>query len=383
MAEPPLQPTAAPCGRIGRIDLPPAPQDMIAPPIHSNGDGVITRFKLTPALALLACAASLPASEVRDRWRGPIEIRSQFPLDIPTLDLTPRSAKLLDPGEFALDLLVTDLNTFQNTRGHEDREALYPTGVYPPGYSYNVDTEVLRTSLCFEAGVTRRVQIGLEIPYLSQSEGWMDHAINEFHQSLGLPENDRNNFPDDVFDVDVIAGSRRLHLTDDTSSIGDVVLRTKVLLWEGDLGALSFAGDIKAPTGEEKDLAGSGQWDFGGSLLVSIGSRHNVFHGGLGYQWLGQPDLYPVEIDNRFTVYGGYEYSAAHWSFLTQVVGATSILPAGTGDQPSESRVDMSIGFEWSADAFRVGAGLLEDISTHENTGDVGLYLNLGWTLGH
>lgn len=352
---------------------------MIAPPRLAR--------RLVPALVLAVMSAAPPcaAEDEQDRevrWRGPVRLRSQFALDQPTLDLTPDAAYLLAPGSVTLELTVAHSNTFEITPAYDDRVKAADAGDFGADWDFNVDGELTRASLRLDWGVSRRVQLGLEIPFVAHSEGFLDSLISDVHDALGVPDNDRDLKPEDVFNIDLLSSDGRLTLRDEESGLGDVVVRGKVGLFTGERAAVSLVGEVKLPTGEEEALAGSGEVDWGLTLLVSAGGARHAFHGGVGHFVLGQPDAYPVDIEDRTSLFGAYEYRPGdRWSLVVQALAATSLLPEAPLRTNDDPRVELAVGAHVGGEGWQLTFGFVENVTTNDNTADLGLFVAGRWWL--
>ena len=333
------------------------------------------------ALALLLTASTAAAGEVRAR--GPMRVRSQFPLDLVTLDMTPESAFLREPGQSWISFDVVHSNSFEITPRYDAHVAEYSTGIYPATYDFVVDAEVTRTTLSAEFTLGRHVALGFEAPLLSYGGGFMDSTIESFHDATGLPQNDRDLKPRDDFEIDLLAGTRRDRLDRAETQLGDLGLRARFLLAGGERAAWTAVVEAKAPTGREKSFAGSGEWDYGVAMEVSAGGRRHAFHGGAGHQFLGQPSEWPFAIDDRTTAYAGYEYDPnARWAIVMHVMAATSILPSQAGYPQGDARAELVAGLHYGRDRFQISAGFVENLLTNDNDVDLGFTVGFGWLVG-
>jgi hypothetical protein len=337
------------------------------------------------ALALAAPSFAQPRGSRHDEMlgQGPLPIRSQFPLDLVTLDMTPQSAFMPERGATSIDIVVTHVNTFEITPGYDERATDFEAGIFHPGWDFNVDDEATRASLTFAFQVGRRVNLGFEVPMISYGGGFMDSTIEDFHDALSLPQNDRDSKDHDLLNVDLIAGSTRFRMSDDETGLGDAVLRARVLLAHGRSAAWTAVLEAKAPTGEQSSFTGSGEWDYGLSFLVSAGSERHLFHGGLGHQVLGQPSDWPIAITDRTSGFAAYEFAPnERWSIVFQAMGATSILPEQSGYKQDGPRAELALGFHWNHGPFTLSSGFIENLTTNDNDLDLGLYVQLGWLVG-
>jgi len=62
-----------------------------------------------------------------------------------------------------------------------------------------VDGEFLRTTLWVKEGLTDRIEVGIELPFLHNTGGFMDSAIEDFHDFFGFPQGKRDKNPDDQY----------------------------------------------------------------------------------------------------------------------------------------------------------------------------------------
>lgn len=173
-----------------------------------------------------------------------------------------------------------------------------------------MDGETTVMTIGMRYGLTDRLQIGFDLPWISHSEGSLDSFIQNWHDFFGLPNGDRDNLPDDNLNYSYEGGHGDSFLLDrQTSGLADIKM---FLAWqwlaENDL-AVSLHGALKAPTGEADDLTGSGAWDAALALSAQrdfAGARGDIsIWGGLGANWLGEGDL----VADR-----GEDWAASGWT---------------------------------------------------------------------
>ncbi|HEU5339443.1 MAG TPA: DUF3187 family protein, partial [Sulfuricaulis sp.] len=58
-----------------------------------------------------------------------------------------------------------------------------------------LDGETHRLSLVFRQGLANGYEWGVELPYLSHSEGFMDNFIEDWHRTFGLRQGNRLSIP--------------------------------------------------------------------------------------------------------------------------------------------------------------------------------------------
>ena len=162
--------------------------------------------------------------------------------------------------------------------GHED--CCTPIGGTPPAPFFEGDVIGVQTSLKVDTkttvffanfGLTDRFDLGVAVPVVNiDLEGRAHLTINRL-STAGIPAIHRFPGGGDVRDI-----SR----SDSASGLGDVLVRGKLRFGSH----LAAALDVRLPTGDEKDLLGTGFTQTKLSIIASGGSERAGFHGNLGYQ---------------------------------------------------------------------------------------------------
>ena len=236
------------------------------------------------AAFLLALAGSAFASSPGD----PLPVRSQLPFMLLFLDPAPAAAGLEPPREVRLALHATYMNTMVAT---DDLVRLYDqTGlatyngqvtlpvlsavasVQPSGTAYILDSESLRTVLDARFGISRRIEVGIEVPFLSHQGGFMDRTIDTFHDRFHLPDGGRTGFAYGEFRAGYIGSGETVYFDDPPGGfrLGDIVVSVAGMLVRerGGMPAVSASLSAKLPTGDFRQLSGSGSADYGGALRI-------------------------------------------------------------------------------------------------------------------
>jgi len=149
------------------------------------------------------------------------------------------------------------------------------------------------TSFVMTYGVSDRFDIGVAIPVVHVD---LAASTNDTIQRLatgpcpggfdatgGCPNNPPiHRFPGGGSTATVSASGS-------ASGVGDIVLRGKFRLVSGDKGGLALAGDVRLPTGEERDLLGTGATQARASLTGSLHLGTFSPHINGGYTWSTKP----------------------------------------------------------------------------------------------
>ncbi len=91
-----------------------------------------------------------------------------------------------------------------------------------------------------------------------------------------------HRFPGDM-------SSETFEASGSASGVGDIVLRGKLRLAEGPAGGLALGADFRLPTGQERDLLGTGSWQARASVIWSVHLGPFSPHINGGYTWSTNP----------------------------------------------------------------------------------------------
>jgi hypothetical protein len=234
---------------------------------------LVPRGALPPLLAALAALAGAGrASAASDAPLGvgtPGPFRALF-LDLPLVDARAAERR-------AVDLRWTMAN------GWSVRTALERRGrtVVLQG---DAQTDALQLSVevpwrgLSGAPLARAVSTTVEVRLVEQWGGWSDRPIEAWHHLIRSWNFQRELHPRDRVALELVepGGARLADLSSSRLAIGDVALRSRVVLLErtghegGPAGALALRLDLKLPTGPLARLAGSGGVDAGLGLAATL-----------------------------------------------------------------------------------------------------------------
>ena len=170
---------------------------------------------------------------------------------------------------------------FQAGHAHTGEHGSAPPGEAPSPF-FEGDVIAVQTSLQVHTktsvffanyGLTDRVDVGVAVPVVNiDLDGHAHLTINRL-STASQPTIHR--FPGG-------GSARDISLSDSASGLGDVLVRGKVRFGSNYAAAL----DVRLPTGDEKDLLGTGFTQTRLTLVGSgsMGAGRPNFHGNLGYQ---------------------------------------------------------------------------------------------------
>jgi len=344
-------------------------------------------------LTLVASSPAGAGPEAGPWLRGPLRIRTQFPLSLFFLGHTPEEAAVLPPGRTAVSwqavhssIWARSENIFPEKEPPEERpdlvdaEALLARAQeHPEEVFFLLDGEITRSTLTVEHGLTPRWQVGLEVPLLTRGGGTMDHFINAFHQALGFPPYGRDRVPEGVFQFIFLHGPHRWidQQQETTSGLGDVTLRAKVRLAEEENRRPAVAASLalKLPTGTGSQRS-SGHTEAGLAAHATRRFRRSSFTVSGGYYWLGSLNRLPgLPIADVQSVTLAWE---RHWSTRRSVVlqyafNTSPLRRAGAGDLSDPSH-EILLGYRhrlWPNGSLE--CSLTENLIEFNNSPDLGL----------
>lgn len=326
---------------------------------------------------------------------GPVRIRSQFLLGVGFLYLEPSSAAVIESDEWQIDLVQSVTNTWVGSnaleRPIEARERREPVTLselqgFTPGRAiYFADGELYITSLSIRRGLGHRLQLSVDVPLVNFRGGFMDQMIKEFHDSFGFDQGGRLDVPQDQYTVYFRDQEDRelFRTVAPSSGIGDVAIGLK-----GAFGAHSgrwhfaWEGMAQFPTGDEEDLYGNGETDFGVQLAAARFGHHHCLHLGVGAVYLGGSEAF--HLDEELLLGGSIAWEHAlgsSASFVAQVqVSESPFRDSGVEQLDDEQYlVDLALKRAFNDQAVFFFA-VSENFVNFSNAADFGAHAGFTWT---
>jgi Protein of unknown function (DUF3187) len=351
------------------------------------------------AAAVLALGLALQGSPPRAASPDdPFPLRNQLPFNLLFLDQTPRGAALQPPGTMRVETHLAYENTLAAT---DDLVSLFRADDFatfdgrvtepilqavaaasPSGSAFFLDGETARLVVQGWFGLARRLEAGVEIPFLLQSGGLFDSVIDGYHDHLGLPDGGRPGFARDRFVAGYVDDGESVFIDGTPGGIspGDITLSLRAALLRGRrrLPDLTGAVSLKLPTGDPRRLAGSGSADYGASISVSRRLGRHTLHGGYARSVPGGWDLAPgVPLEDLRSEFGAYAFAATpRTTLIAQILRSSGAFPPRAGSDLGRVALEIALGarhgrrggrtFQWA---------IVENLDRERNTPDIGLFL--------
>lgn len=226
-----------------------------------------------------------------------------------------------------------------------------------------LDGETTRLIIGGRYGLSERVQVGVQIPYLNHSGGFLDGFIIDYHSLFGFPQGGRDQAPRNRllyrYSRD---GVEKLKIDSTGHGLGDISLSAAFQLYhagEEYARAVALRTNIKLPTGNSTSLYGSGSTDFSvsigasddyrlplghatlfgeaGLMVMTTGSvlpeqqRNHVGFGSIGVGWNPLSWIaFKVQVDAHSPLYGDTDLRPLSATAAQFIIGGTLALTKST-----------------------------------------------------
>jgi len=166
----------------------------------------------------------------------------------------------------------------------------------PSGASVTLDGETYRSTFSLYHGLSERVTVGLGVPFVAHSGGFLDSFVRGWHDLFGLTNSRREEFEDDVLEYSYRDGATLFHMSERSKGIGDVRLTLDRRLGEPEAPRrMSLRAGLKLPTGSSGELHGSGSTDASLQLLAedeaTLSAWNTTLAWMIGGLWLGEGEV--------------------------------------------------------------------------------------------
>ena len=221
------------------------------------------QIRRKPFIALLllfqALVATVRAEVLNDHDNGPLTGLFGLP------DST-EGANLVARGGLRVDTVVTTASHSIVDVGNDELLAL--------------DGETSRLEMTLRYGLSDRIEIGVELPYVWHESGGLDTLIDSWHAAFSLPPGFRDLQPTDELEIRYADGSSPgVDVTGNSRGPGDVRLIGGWRIAADDARSLALRVGVKLPTGDSSALLGSRGTD----VSVGLAGDYDA--------WLGRPGL--------------------------------------------------------------------------------------------
>ena len=300
---------------------------------------------MVSAFLMLFLVCSLPSLA----FDGPLQVKNQFPLFLPINQ--PYLESAATESSFSISLSHSSVFVME--------DAAY--------WSVHLDIELTELNLRYKKDIPSLFEIGLDIPVLRATGGFMDRPLAWYHQTFGFGDYGRSTRPYNEFLYDIKRnGAPLIEGDDDRVGFGDVRLTLKKKIIGTD-PLISILADVELPTGNARIGYGNGSVDAGVAILLDkeLGEK-SKFYANLGAVFPGDLKAFQtVNLDNFFYAGAGIEVSVRpHFSLLAQLMAQTSPYPKTGISQIDNTGMLLVLGGRYYAGVGSFELSLTEDPNT-------------------
>jgi hypothetical protein len=226
-----------------------------------------------------------------------------------------------------------------------------------------IDSETQTFALSLRRRVFERMELGIDVPYLSHSGGTLDRLIKDWHNLVGLSNSMREGLDDQLQISYALDGVTYYELSAPASGLGDVQL-SAAFQWQH----VTLRAGVKLPTGDPDKLTGSGAADVSLGLYANrtttLFDRAFDYSGFLGVLVLGDGEVMP-DFQESTVPYGGL---ALRWHVTERLSLSTQLSVQGSYfdidiDEVGGSTIQLAIGGDYRFKRSLIRLAIVEDIA--------------------
>ena len=250
--------------------------------------------------------------------------------------------------------------------------------------NFAIDGETYFLTLSLRRRVTGWLELGVDLPLVSHTDGFMDHVIEGWHDLFGISNTKRRGPSNELGFLYQREGQDLYRLASPASGIGDLRLSAAVPLRQGLAEHLQLAirSSVKLPTGDPDKLLGSGGTDIAIGLYAtssrSLSGRPLWLSACAGGLVLGSGDV--LENLRRDAVaFGGV---AATWQWTERIAAAAQLYGQGSYydsdvEELGGNSLQLAVGLSYrSRRNALLRFAVVEDVSANATT-DFALHISV------
>ena len=340
---------------------------------------------------------SIPANAGDFQFRGPLQVRNQFPVTLPFLSFSPDHAIGGKSGKWNISILCSHANTYVRSTGilsqlpqSDNRLTFNPNNLQNNNSDgqYYIDSGSGRMAMNFRYNILNDFSLSLEIPIISYYGGFLDVPIENFHKIVGYPYQGRSMMSANQTQF-YLSANGESYLNGNqrhTPGIGDMVLQAKKLVLSENIHrpAIAMRFAAKLPTGDVNSLKGSGSFDFGADVILSKRIGDGFATTNLGVVIPGKWHLLPnLKTRPSFSWILVYEHPV--WNSVSLIIQnqiMSSVLSPEVHADIAKTSYEWTVGSKIDiSKSVRISIGVTENYINHENAPDFGMHAGFEWQL--
>ena len=157
------------------------------------------------------------------------------------------------------------------------------------------DGEMARFDFQARYGISSFFEIGINLPFINHSKGFMDSSINGFHDFMGMAGGARAGTPVNEMLYAYVQDDKSLfNINESAFGLGDISLELGFKLWESKTHSMALRAYFKLNNADKSKLLGSGTLDFSAQFsgqTTGNSDRPAYFFYSFGYLRIGGGSL--------------------------------------------------------------------------------------------
>lgn len=239
--------------------------------------------------------------------------------------------------------------------------------------SYRVDVESHNLELDLVQPLSERLEVGLRLPMLWRGSGIADDFIDNWHSMFGLPRGDRNDMPEDDYNISGLqSNGQNFGLLQEGFGFGNLSLSAAYLLSAETNSAPAFALNIEAGLPGASDGYGHSGIDLLSGLLLSKSYHDWAWYAGLAGVHFSEAETEEIFFrKNHLESFAAMEYLALEkLSVLFSLHGSSRLMDKLPEHPDYFLYLDVGLRYSLSAGS-SVALALRENPGAGEGSADV------------
>ncbi len=283
--------------------------------------------------------------------------RAQLPPTLHLFQVPLEPVRLVPRGGLRSSLGVAYTSVFQRDRARGGANR------------FDADLELLTLTPALAWRPADRLELAVAVPLFLPGSGFLDRAIQDYHDFFNLPNGGRERFPTNRFASRLVVNGRRVYEGEQRFRVGDLAVMQgwRLVGGAGRPFALALRTGVELPTGDARRGFGSGEFDVGAALAATLERGGWALHAQAS--WLLPGDL---AGESRVETHAAYGFGVAaeapilrrRLSAVVQLDGRTPFV-SGTGlDALDAPLLQLSVGGALRIGSVWLSLGVAEDLRT-------------------
>lgn len=330
---------------------------------------------------------------------GLIRVRDLTPFGIARLDFLPAHSIDAPAGSFAVEVNLAYQNTYVTSpavvellaargRGRASLSAEDAAAIVAlPDDAVFVDGELALLDLTLHYAFTNRLSGYATIPTYAFQGGFLDSAIEGFHEEFGFSSAHRDLVERNQFQIVYAIGDQAFVALEppDDYQLGDPVLGLRWSLGDArDSVRFVLEAAVKPGWSSSQTLVTTGRDDYGVQATVQRRSAHDAVYLSASVVSFGGADLLPGASSSYLgTLIAGYERRVTRYTnAVLQVYVSPSVVQDTTLDELAATKYQLTLGLVSRRNRHAWRFALTENLSNFSNTPDIGISLGYAHIVG-